>query len=467
MSTDKVHPHLGQVVIATQVLTSVPDPRRARNIILLLAASVGMMMTGSGIIMPVFARRLGEFGSGVEALGLMTMAFAFAQLVASPFMGALADRFGRRPLVLVALAAFTATNVGYLVASSTEAFIVVRALGGAFTAGLFPAAMGIVADIVPEDRRAQRIGVVMGGYGAGFVFGPVIGGVLYDGWGFAAPFIASAAMACIALVAASILVPETRPHQAQWRETLRRRRAAATTPVQGGSFWSSLPRPLYVLGTLLFLDFIGNFAFAFVEPQMVFYVYEELGWSTTQFGLVAGIYGLAMVLGQMLLGRSSDKFGRKPIIVVGTLLNALFYAGLAVVTSFWLILPVAIVAGLGSALTAPALSAFYLDLTPAQHRSRVMGIKESSLALGGVTGPLLVVVASGLMTPQGIFIVAGLLVAVGAALALTCLREPDRIVGETGGLAWQVSDRRAMAAQASLRGIALRARAVREARLVA
>ena len=64
------HANLGQIVIASEVIHSGPSPRRARSVIILLAASVGLMMTGFGIILPVFARRLGEFGSGVEALGL-------------------------------------------------------------------------------------------------------------------------------------------------------------------------------------------------------------------------------------------------------------------------------------------------------------------------------------------------------------------------------------------------------------
>jgi multidrug resistance protein len=179
------------------------------------------MMTGSGIIMPVFARRFSELGSGVEALGLMTMSFALAQFVAAPFMGSLADRIGRRPVVLVALAAFAASNVGFLLASSTQAFILVRALAGTLTAGLFPAAMSIVADIVPQDRRARCIRIVMGSYGVGLILGPVLGGVLYDGWGFAAPFVASAAIASIACVAAVVVVPETHTRQVRLREELR------------------------------------------------------------------------------------------------------------------------------------------------------------------------------------------------------------------------------------------------------
>jgi len=91
---------LETVVLATQVVTAAPSARRARNTVLLLAASVAIVATGFGIVMPVFARRVGEFGSGVETLGLMTMSFALAAFLAAPLMGFLADRIGRRPLIL-------------------------------------------------------------------------------------------------------------------------------------------------------------------------------------------------------------------------------------------------------------------------------------------------------------------------------------------------------------------------------
>jgi multidrug resistance protein len=486
--TDRTSPVPGEVVLATEVITSSLDPRRTRNIILLLAACVALMQTGFGIIFPVFARRFGEFGSGVEELGLMTTSFALAQLVAAPVLGSLADRLGRRPIVLLALAAFAVTNIGLLLARSTAGFIVVRAAEGALTAGLFPAAMGIVADIVPEHRRAQWIGVVMGSYGAGFVLGPILGGVLYDGWGFEAPFVASATLAFIAVVAAAIVIPETRTREVRQRDALRalrRRRAsteAAAPPTRTGSFWASLPRPLYVFGTLLFLDFVLTFAFAFIEPEMVFYFYEELDWTTVQFGLVVGVYGLAMVIGQATLGGLSDRFGRKPIIVVGALLTAMFYAGLVVVTSFSLVLLVAIVAGLGSALMSPAVSAFYLDITSERYRSRVLGIKGSAASLGGVTGPLLVAGVSAMTTPQGVFSISVVLIVIAAALALTLLTEPRRATEEitpgpsdqsqseterTDDVGWECSTKRCLAAQAALRGVVLRATRAREARDVA
>jgi MFS family permease len=466
VSTYPRYPNLGEVVEATQVIDSALDPRRIRNIILLLAASVALMMTGFGIIMPIFARRFGEFGSGVEALGLMTMSFALAQFIAAPFMGTLADRVGRRPLILMGLAAFAAANVGFLFARSTEAFITIRAFEGALTAGLFPAAMGVVGDVVSKNKRARWVGIVMGSYGAGFIFGPVIGGVLYDGWGFAAPFTVSAAMAFLALLAAAILVPETRTPEVHRREILRKRRDAAVEDSQEDSILASLPRPLHVFGTLLVLDFIGVFAFAFVEPQMVFYFYDELAWTTIQFGIVVSVYGIAMVAGQAGLGQLSDRFGRKPIILIGLLLTASFYAGLALFTWFPLTLLVALVAGLGTALTSPALSAFYLDITAEEHRSRVLGIKESSAALGGVVGPLAVVAVSTITTPQDVFVMSFILMIATAGLALFALRAPHRTAEETEDIAWDCAEKRAMAAQAALRGVVLSATDVRQGRNV-
>ena len=419
------------------------------------------MMTGFGIILPVFARRLAELGSGVEALGWMTMAFALAQFIASPWMGGWADRYGRKPLILIALGGFVTVNVGYLLAPSVPIFIGIRGVAGAITAGLFPAAMGVVADIIPQRDRARWIGIIMGGYGAGIVFGPVLGGVLYDSFGFSMPFMSSAIIATCALIAASILIPETRPRSVRHREMLRQRREQMGQPSLNDSFWQSLPRPLPLFFTLLLIDFLPQFAFTFVEPQMVFYFYDDLLWSTAQFGLVVAAYGLSMMLGQLLLGQVSDRFGRKPVIVVGLLLSTILYAGLTFAREFWLITVLSAVAGFGIALFNPALSALYLDVTDGKHRSRVQGIKGSALALGGVMGPLLVAIVARFMSAQAIFITAGLVVLGGIVMALIFLKEPSK-TAVSNDLSTEVIERRTLAAQATLRGLVMNARAVRQ-----
>ena len=457
MTTEGSHPILGTVVIASQVSTSPAPQRRTRNIALPLTANVAIVATGSQLLMPIFARRLGEFGSGVEALGLMSMSYAVAAFLAAPVMGSLADRYGRRPVIIGAFAAYTAAGLGFLFARSTETFLVVRMLQGAFTAGLMPAAMGVVADTSPESTRGRWVAVLMAGTAFGFVFGPVIGGFLYDSWGFQAPFIASSAMALCAFLAATVVVQETRTPATRRREALLQRRLEAAAQSKATSLWESLPKPLYVFATLLSLDFIITFAFGYLQPQMIFYLYEDLGWSTVQFGVVAGAFGISMVLFETVLGPASDKLGRMPVIVVGVLLFTALPIGLAFITSFYLLLATASAAGAGFALVSPALGAAYLDIAVEQHRSRTMGIKLASGSLGGVFGPLALVGVRALTTPRGIFISAGGLLAFAALLALAVLPVFRRGKVADVKLTWHPSESRTMAAQLTLRGVAVRA----------
>jgi MFS transporter, DHA1 family, multidrug resistance protein len=199
MSTQPLFRATGELVNAAGQQPALPFratlPARTRRVLWLLSASIALMMSGYGIVLPVFAKRLGELGSGVAALGLMSMGFAFSQFLLSPFLGSAADRIGRKPLILVALAGEVVANTAFLLASSTGWYLAIRLFQGAIEAGLLPAVLGVVADIVPESGRARWTGIVMGSYGAGFIFGPTLGGVLFDRWGFAAPFGVSAVLA--------------------------------------------------------------------------------------------------------------------------------------------------------------------------------------------------------------------------------------------------------------------------------
>jgi MFS family permease len=383
--------------------------RSARGMIALLAGSVALTMTGHGLVVPVFAKRLGEIGQGVDALSWIFMAFALGQFLLAPLLGALADRIGRKPIIVLALAGVVGANLAYLLIDTTGAYIAVRFGHGAITAGLLPAALGIVADLVPERARARWLGIVMGSYAAGFVFGPSLGGVLYDTLGFIAPFAASALFGALALALTGVLLREPRtpahqPHPIHARP-------------QG--LLAALPRPLHLLASLLLLDLVATFAFAFVEPQMVFYLYDVLGYSTTQFGLIVSVYGLAMVAGQAGLGRLSDRWGRRPVIALGFLLNATFFASLAIVSSFALTFVVAAIAGLGAAVIAPALSALYLDITGEAHRARVMGFKESAAALGYVVGPLLAAIIGDSIAPRTLFMATAILPIAAAVFVLS------------------------------------------------
>jgi multidrug resistance protein len=399
---------------------------KARHIIILLAVSVGLVMTGFGIIMPVFAHRLENFGSGVVELGYMTMGFALAQFVLSPVMGSLGDRIGRRPIILLALGGYAAVNIGFLFAPNTCGLMILRCLEGAVTAGLLPAAQATVGDIVPADRRGQGVGLVMAGYGFGFILGPFIGGLLYDTLGYAAPFIASSSMGLIALVFAWVLVPETHVHITQNKIMVNSNQSR-----QNGFLKGYLPGHFITFIILMLVSFTLTFTFAFISPVMVFYVYDDLNFSATQFGLLVGVLGLAMVLGQIFLGGLSDKYGRKPVIVLGLIVSSIFYLGMIFFTRFATCFLVSAIGGIGSALANSATGAGILDISDEDNKSRIQGVKGSFTALGEAIGPLLAVFISSQLAPHSMFMVSaiiGIAVAFMAVIVLRGKRQTDNVI---------------------------------------
>jgi multidrug resistance protein len=393
------------------------DMSKARRIIILLAMSVALIMTGFGIIMPVFARRLEDFGSGVVELGYITMGFALAQFALAPVLGSLGDRIGRRPIILLALVGYAAVNIGFLFAPNTAILLVLRCLEGGLTAGLLPVAQATVGDIVPTDQRAKGVSIVMAGYAAGLVLGPFIGGLLYDMWGFAAPFIASSSMGLIASVFAWVMVPET--HLVARQSKIK---VNSNQPKQQALFTQYLPKPLATFAILILVSFVLTFTFAFISPVMVFYVYDELNFSATQFGLLAGVLGLAMVLGQIFLGGLSDKYGRKPVIILGLIVFSIFYAGMMFFTRFASCFLVSAIGGIGSALATSATSAYILDISDEDHRSRIQGIRSSFMALGEAIGPLLAVFISTQLAAKSMFMVSAFIGIAVAILVLITLR---------------------------------------------
>ena len=378
--------------------------RQTSSTLTALALSMALQTTGFVLILPLFARRFDSFGAGVEALSISAMAYALTSTITAPLMGSLADRFGRRPIILIGFAAYVMAFSGYLFATSTWMLIVLRGLAGIFTAGLLPAMISSVGDLAPQDRRARWIGIVNGGGSVGWIIGPLLGGILYDRFGYAIPFIVSIVLAMSALLLAVFLVPETRTHSALpnqpclvWKAGFQSLRAA-------------LPHSLPTFFLLMLISFGVLFAWAFIEPQFMFYAYDDLNWSSTQLGLIMSTYGVAFTFGEFALSQLSDRLGRKPVIIIGLALFSAQFVGLALFRNVTPIVVSFILAGLGNALYDPALSAHLLDITPPEHKARIMGLKVTVGSLGNLLGPALVVLIAPYVNPRGVFLVAAILV---------------------------------------------------------
>ncbi len=389
--------------------------RKSGSILVALSLCMALQMTGFVMILPLFARRFESFGAGVEALGVSAMAYALTSTVAAPFIGMLADRFGRRPIILLSLSAYVLAFSGYLFAASAWLMILLRGLAGVFTAGLIPAITSSVGDLASENQRAQWIGIVNGGASVGWIIGPLFGGLLYDRFGYVLPFAVSIAMAVGALLLAVFLIPET--HTPSIHTSQRR-------PSWTYGFQVLLANSTFLL--LMFVSFGVMFAWAFIEPQFMFYVYDDLSWTSSKLGLIMSTYGVAFMLGEFFLGRLSDRFGRKPVLVLGIALFSAQFVGLVIFRHAALIIVSFILAGLGNAIYDPALSAYILDITPSEHKARIMGIKSTVGSFGNMLGPALVVLFTPYIGPQVVFLISAALVFMLVCISGLALRAPQQ-----------------------------------------
>jgi len=405
-----------------------PNPPAVRRMIYFITACLAFQSTGVSMLFTLFARKISAFGHGVEVFGISAAAFSLAALVAAPYMGILADRLGRRRLLLGSLAAHALAPLGYLLAPTGAVFIVARAMAGGLTAGLGPATISMIGDLTPQAERGRWIGFTTGWSALGFVIGPSLGGWIFDQWGLPAPFLIGAAMHTLALLIAWWLVPNTTPvNQNLLKSHVTAPSGKASRIARQDKFRAAIPRPYHTWVVLGLISFLPVFAWRFIEPQFHFYIYDILGWTSARFGLVMSGYAILLTVAETTLGALSDRFGRKPILIIGLVVHTAQYLALITTDSFlWITLGIA-ASGLGEGLVMPALNAYFLDVSAEQHRAQMIGFKESLFSLGGLTGPALVVLAVRFLQPVGVFIIAGALILFSAFLVP--LSPPKRALG--------------------------------------
>ncbi len=397
-------------------------PQRITTGLILLSCCIGLLMTGFGIIIPVFPQRLESLGLGAGMLATMEGGFGLGMFLFSTPLGTLADRVGRKPIVLLSLAGFIATNIVLALVNIPLVFILIRFIEGVLVSGLFPASTAMVGDVVPAERQGRWIGLLTTAQAAGIALGPAIGGFLYQAFGFSAPFLICAGIALVASLLALFMLPETLPDhvrelvRVRGREKRRDQKAAVDPSMR----LSLLVRAFLLL---LILDVGLAFIYPFVLPQYPFYFENILHYSAAQYGVIYSAYGLSLAVFPILLGRVGEIFPKKQLIVIGSLLSAVLNVAMLWLHNYVLIIIASIVTGLGSALLIPALGVIYLSATNEHNRSQVMGIRGTAVSLGSLLGPLLLAVFANWLTPSISFALGSLISLACALLALIAVKQ--------------------------------------------
>lgn len=356
-------------------------PRQTRAAIYFILVTLLLDAIGFGLIMPVMPALLREVTGGdlADAAlwgGLLVGGFAVMQFLFGPVIGNLSDRFGRRPVLLASLAVLCADYVVLALAGSVWLIFVMRMMIGA-ASSTYGTSMAYISDISTPQEKAQRFGLVGAAFGAGFVLGPAIGGVLAE-YGVRAPFVAAAVVSGLnmlfgALVLRESLTPDNR-RPFTWRRA---------NPFGAFKHIGKLPG----LGRYLTIYTVHEFGFAVYPVIWAYFTIARFGWTPGQVGLSLAFYGVGFALVQGLLIRVVIAgLGRRAAMKIG------FIAGF---TSFsmliWLqsgvlamaMIPLSSLAG----LVMPALRAEMSDRVSAQQQGELQGALASLHAVGMIVAP--------------------------------------------------------------------------------
>ena len=345
---------------------------------LALFLTVFIHLVGFGIIVPLLPYYAQTYGATGVQVGLLLASFSAMQFLCSPAWGRLSDRIGRRPMLVGSLVLTAGSYVMFAFASSLLMLFASRILAG-IAGATISTAQAYVADTTPLERRTQGMGLIYAAFGAGFIFGPAIGGILSH-WGYAVPGLAAAGLAVTACIAALVFLPESLPPEARAEAVARR--------ASSGSRWTMFERP--VVGTGLWLLFLSTVCFAAMEGTFALYGQWRFGLGPRQIGLLLAYTGtLAVILQGGIVARLARRFGEGPMVRAGFAVMALGLVGMPMApTMTWLMAALGLIA-IGSSLAGPTLAGLVSSAASPVEQGAVLGLYQSMGSLGRAVGPFL------------------------------------------------------------------------------
>ncbi|WEK43477.1 MAG: MFS transporter [Candidatus Sphingomonas colombiensis] len=378
-------------------------------------AAVLIDTIGFGIVAPVLPTLIVELAhvglsDATRIGGYMLIAFAVAQFFAGPVLGNLGDRFGRRPVLLAAMTAFSADYALMALAPTIGWLFLGRVIAG-ITGATYGPVNAVLADVTPPEKRGATFGLVGAAFGAGFIIGPAIGGLLST-LGPRAPFIAAACLALANAATIALIMPETLPRE-------RRRPFEWKRANVFGAF-----APLLHAGgaaPLLMAALMWQIAHMVYPATWSFYAEIALGWDARAIGWSLAAVGATMMLVQILLtGRAIARFGEERTVLIGLAIGVIEFALFVFVTTGWQ----AYALILGGALTGlifPSINAILSNRVDASHQGALQGGMASLSSISSIVGPLAMTQALAFGADHGAPGSAFLLAAILAALSLATI----------------------------------------------
>lgn len=350
--------------------------------VLFILITVMIDAMGIGLILPVMPDLIRETTGGTLAQaavwgGILSTAFAAMQFLFGPILGALSDRFGRRPVLLISLVVMAADYVVMALAGSIWLLLAGRIVGG-ITAATHSTASAYMADISAPEDKARNFGLIGAAFGLGFVLGPVMGGLLAE-WGTRAPFVAAALLALANAAFGWLVLRETVTERI--RRPLAWRRANPFGAIRAVSRLSGV-------GALIWVYFLYHFATVVYPAIWAYFTAARFGWSPGLIGLSLAVYGLSLAVAQgTLVGPAIRTFGEARTVLLGLMIQTASLVILGIIASGNLLLMLIPVTAIG-AIGLPALQGILSRAVPDNAQGELQGVLTSLTSVAMILAPL-------------------------------------------------------------------------------
>jgi MFS transporter, DHA1 family, tetracycline resistance protein len=347
--------------------------------LVVIFAAIGLDAVGIGLIFPILPRLLESVAhtqNTAPVIGIMIALYAAMQFIFAPVLGALSDNLGRRPVLLISLVGAAINYVAMAFAPQLWMLLLGRAIAGLTSANM-SVATAYITDISAEDERARRFGLFNAMFGAGFIIGPVLGGVLGDYW-VRLPFLAAAALNAGNLLLALFVLPESRT------PARRKLDLAAFNPVRPLRWVFTMNGLLPVVLVFFILAMTGE-AYG---TCWALWGFDTFRWNGLWIGLSLAAFGVCQTLAQAFLpGPAARLLGERKAVLVGIACVCAALVVMAFAQRGWIvfaIMPVFALGGIGT----PAFQALATRQVDPDRQGQLQGVLASAVSLASIVGPL-------------------------------------------------------------------------------
>ncbi len=385
---------------------------------------VFVIMLGFGIIAPILPLYARSFGVSYDAASLLISAFAFMRLVSDPIVGPIVDRYGERLCAMTGVVAVGVSAVLAGLASNFPLVVIFRAAGGAGSSLLFAALYSYLLKVVPSHRMGRTMSIFYGALNVGIIAGGPLGGLVAHAWGLASPLFVYAGLCFFSGVLYLRFMPD--PDDAKEMKSAPEPAMDLHLPLwrrTRSQVIELMKQPAFVTTVVLNMAFFWVVAGGY-DTLVPLFARERLGMSPVGVGAVFGLAVTGEFLVLYAAGSTSDRIGRKPVLLVSLTCLAVMMAVLGWAGTPIILGVLIFIVGLTSGSTAAAPAAMLSDVVPESGSGTAVGVFRFFGDLGFVIGPLVGGITAGALGFRWAFALMSLPVLLALALVI---RTPETL----------------------------------------